>query len=121
MILGIGTDIIEIFRIEKLIKNTNFMGKFFTESERLYLEKKGPESTAGYFSAKEAVVKAIGTGFSGFKFTDVEIIKKNSVPHVELHGKAKNIANERGIEKIHVSISHCKSYATAVAVAEGKL
>lgn len=120
MILGIGTDIIEIVRIEKLVKNTNFMGKFFTESERLYLEKKGPESSAGYFSAKEAVVKAMGTGFSGFKFTDVEIVKINSAPHVKLHGQAKGIADERGIEKIHVSISHCKTYATAVAIAEGK-
>lgn len=120
MIIGIGTDIIEIKRVKKLIDNTNFMERFFTEGERAYLRVKKPESTAGYFSAKEAVVKALGTGFSGFKWTDVEIVKKNSVPEVVLRGNAASMASDRGIKVIHLTISHSKEYATATAIAEGQ-
>jgi hydroxyethylthiazole kinase-like uncharacterized protein yjeF len=120
MILGTGTDIIEIFRIEKVVQKTNFLERFFTEQERSYLQNKRVESIAGYFAAKEAIVKALGTGFSGFKFTDIEIIKENSAPKVRLHGAAQAIADSKGIKEIKVSISHCKEYATAVAVAEGE-
>jgi holo-[acyl-carrier protein] synthase len=119
VVIGAGTDIIEIFRIEKVVKNTNFMDRFFTEIEKDYLLKKNIESTAGYFAAKEAVVKAMGTGFSGFKFTDVEIIKVNDVPRVKLYGEAREVAMKKGINSFHISISHSKEYATAVAIAEG--
>ncbi|SKA87955.1 holo-[acyl-carrier-protein] synthase [Caloramator quimbayensis] len=119
MIIGVGTDIIEINRIEKLINNTRFMEKFFTSGEREYLKIKKAESAAGYFCAKEAISKALGTGFSGIKFTDIEIIKVNSAPKVLLHGKALDIANKMGIKNINVSISHCKEYAVSCAVAEG--
>lgn len=119
MVIGAGTDIIEIHRIERVVKNTNFMKKFFTGAEQEYLLRRNVESTAGYFAAKEAIVKALGTGFSGFKFTDVEIIKVNDVPKVKLYGKAKEAAEKRGIVRFHISISHSKSYATAIAVAEG--
>jgi holo-[acyl-carrier protein] synthase len=119
VIIGAGTDIIEIIRIEKIVKNTNFMRRFFTEIEQDYLLRKNIESTAGYFAAKEAIVKAMGTGFSGFKFTDVEIIKEKDVPKVRLYGKARENAINRGITNFHISISHSKNYATAVAIAEG--
>lgn len=118
MIVGIGTDIIEIWRIDGISNRTRFMERFFTNQEREYLRNKRSESIAGYFCAKEAVVKALGTGFSGFKWTDVEIIKVNSVPTVVLHGEALNIAQKRGIKNIYLSISHCREYATATAVAE---
>jgi hydroxyethylthiazole kinase-like uncharacterized protein yjeF len=120
MILGTGTDIVEISRIKDLCGNTRFMEKMFTFKEREYLKQKGPESTAGYFCAKEATSKALGTGFSGFKFTDIEIIKKEGVPLILLHGNAFNIACSMGIKEIHISISHCRNYATAIAIAEGK-
>lgn len=119
MIIGIGTDIIEINRIEKLINESRFLERFFTESEREYIKQRKPESAAGYFCAKEAVSKALGCGFSGIKFTDIEIVKINSVPHVLLHGNALKIANSRGIKNIFVSISHCRNYAVATVVAEG--
>lgn len=118
MIIGIGTDIIEIDRVKRLIEKKNFLNRFFTEGEREYLANKKPESTAGYFCAKEAVVKALGTGFSGFKWTDVEIIKINSVPGVILHGKAFEIANSKGINSIRLSISHCRTYAVATAIVD---
>lgn len=119
MIIGLGTDIIEIKRIEKLTLSKNFYKRFFTENELKYLLCKRIESTAGYFCAKEAVVKALGTGFSGIGFKDVEIVKINSVPNVVLHMNALKIANDKGITKIHISITHCKEYAAATAVAEG--
>lgn len=118
MIIGIGTDIIEIERVKKLLTKGDFFIRFFTEGEREYLLKKKPESAAGYFCAKEAVVKALGTGFSGFKWTDVEIVKINSVPGVVLHGRALSIAKEKGVEHINLSISHCRTYAVATAVME---
>ena len=120
MITGIGVDIIEIERIKRLALKKSFYKSFFTESEIEYLKNKRVESTAGYFCAKEAVVKALGTGFAGVGFKDVEIVKNNMVPNVVLHGRALKIAEENKIEKIHVSITHCREYAAATAVAEGK-
>jgi hydroxyethylthiazole kinase-like uncharacterized protein yjeF len=119
MILGTGTDIIEISRIKNIYNNSRFLEKMFNINEIEYLKLKGSESTAGYFCAKEAVSKALGTGFSGFKFTDIEIIKKAGAPFVLLHGRALEIARSRGIIEIYVSISHSRNYATAIAVAEG--
>lgn len=119
MIISTGIDIIEISRIEKNAKNQRFLKKLFTEIEMQYLGSKNIESTAGYFCAKEAVAKALGTGFSGFLFTDIEIVKKDKAPYVVLHGNAKKIAFEKQIECIHISISHCNEYATAIALAEG--
>lgn len=121
MIVGIGTDIIEIDRVEKLIGKSNFLTRFYTEEERNYLVDKKVESSAGYFCAKEAVVKALGTGFSGLKWTDVEIIKIKSVPGVRLHGKALEIARDKGVTNIYLTISHCKTYATATAIMENLL
>jgi hydroxyethylthiazole kinase-like uncharacterized protein yjeF len=120
MILGTGTDIIEISRIRDVASSTRFMEKMFTINEIEYLKLKGPESTAGYFCAKEATSKALGTGFSGFKFTDIEIIKKDGAPSILLHGNAFKIALSKGINEVHVSISHSRNYATAIAIAEGK-
>lgn len=116
MIIGIGTDIIEIDRVKKLLEKKDFFIRFFTRDEREYLINKKPESTAGYFCAKEAVVKALGTGFSGFKWIDVEIIKTNSVPGVVLHGRALEIAISKGVSNIKLSISHCRTYAVATVV-----
>jgi phosphopantetheine--protein transferase-like protein len=119
VILGIGTDVIEICRVEGLLGKKGFKDRFFTPVEMEYLSAKRAESAAGYFCAKEAVVKALGTGFSGIRWRDVEIIKINSVPNVILHGRALEIANDKGVKKIFLSISHCRDYAVATAVMEG--
>lgn len=119
MIIGIGTDIIEISRVEKAAKRKYFLRRLFTEREMDYLNGKASESTAGYFCAKEAVAKALGTGFSGIALTDIEIVKNNSVPGVILHGAAKAVADSKGVNNIQLSISHCREYATAVAILEG--
>ncbi len=119
MVIGIGTDIIEIKRVEKLLDKNEFIERFFNEGEQEYIKNKPAESAAGYFCAKEAVVKALGTGFSGLKWKDVEVVKINSVPGVVLHDRAKEIADSMGVKSIFLSISHCREYAVATAVMEG--
>ena len=122
MIAGIGNDIIEIERIQKAVdRKPKFLLKYFTPKEQAYFEKRNNsyESIAGNFAGKEAVSKALGTGFSGFGPIDIEIIRnEKGGPVVFLHGRAKEIAKEKNIRKIWVSISHCKAYATAYSIAE---
>lgn len=124
MILGTGIDIIEIRRIQRIVnKRKRFLLRFFTIKEQEYFQQKGKnriESIAGYFSAKEAIVKSMGTGFSGFKWQDIEVVKlPQGQSKVILWGKAQEEANKRGIEDIALSISHCKEYAVAQAIAMG--
>lgn len=121
---GIGTDIIEISRIKVALERTpSFLEKVYTikEQEDKQGKKKKVESLAGLFCAKEAVSKALGTGFRGFNLKDIEIISDTlGKPQVLLHGEAKHRAKLMGIKEIAISISHCKEYATAVAIAEGE-
>lgn len=114
---GIGTDIVEIGRIGQNM-NEKFLSRIFTEKERAHIGGKSHRA-AGIFAAKEAVSKALGTGIRGFGWHDIEILKKESgQPFVRLHGKAAVLALEQGIERIEVSISHCRTYATAVALVQ---
>lgn len=125
MIYGVGTDIIEINRIRKAMeKYPKFVDRLFSHDELEYYENKqwNPQNIAGGFSAKEAVLKAIGTGLSKFKWKEVEIIRDNKgKPFVRLSGKAKQHADDNYIGLIHVSITHCREYAAAIAVAEVSL
>lgn len=120
MIIGIGTDIIEISRIEKVMWRKNvFMNKSFTENERKYFNsrKNRPEVIAGNFSAKEAVAKALSLGFRSFGLKDVEILRDPlGKPYVILHGNAKDVAPKKCV--IHISISHSHQYAIAQAIIE---
>ena len=91
------------------------MKRCFTPSEIAYLQTKGIESMAGLFAAKEAVVKAIGTGFDRFWPCDVEVVhNERGKPSIQLHGKAKE-ASKGAV--IHVSVSHTDEDAIAFAVA----
>lgn len=122
MILGIGVDIIEIARIGEAVEaNSNFIEKLFSKNEIEYLETRNlrPEYIAGRFAAKEAVSKALCTGFRGFNLKDVEI-DRNSLgkPVVTLRGKAKQLAEKNGNYKMHISISHDRNSAIAYAVLE---
>lgn len=115
--LGIGNDIIEIKRIEKAIQNESFIKKVYTEKEIEYINSKGinkVESYAGRFAAKEAISKALGTGVRDFSLLDMEILNDNlGKPFVLFKNKIASF-NEQYIT--HISISHCKEYATAMAV-----
>lgn len=122
MIIGIGTDIVEIERIKNAMNRKNgFLKKIFTEQEIEYLKRRNmrPEYVAGRFAAKEAVSKALGTGFRGFEFKDI-VIEKTALgkPIVTLKGKAKKIAQKNGNHKIHLSISHTNNNAVAYAILE---
>lgn len=123
MLIGIGTDIIEIKRIEEAIKRTpRFVEKIFTEDEREELSKIGnlPQRAAGSFAVKEAVSKALGTGFRTFGAGDIEVIRDaKGKPKVNLYGGAKELATALGATNILVSISHCKDYAVAMVTIEG--
>ena len=122
MIIGIGTDNKEIERIKKAISKESFIKKYFTENEIKQFEKINfsPQTIAGVFSAKEAVAKSMGTGFSGFAPIDIEILKnEKGKPFVNLYNNAKLICDEKQISIIHISITHCKEYAQSFAVAEG--
>ena len=119
MILGIGNDIVEIARIKAIMARhpDRFLDLVFTSQEQEYcLKRKEPAMHfAGRFAAKEAIVKALGTGFSrGVNLTDFEIHPNaEGKPEVFLSPLASEIF---GNPSLMVSISHCKTYATAVAI-----
>jgi holo-[acyl-carrier protein] synthase len=120
-VLGVGTDIVKVSRIEKVINRTkSFIIKAFTEREICYFNQKKyrVETIAGFFAAKEAISKALGTGFRGFGLQDIEIYTDAlGKPEVNL---SQNIINKFGYHniKIHLSISHTDENAIAFAVLE---
>jgi holo-[acyl-carrier protein] synthase len=124
MILGVGVDIVEIQRIKEAInRNNNFLDKVFTSLELDYLKSRNfkAESIAGRFASKEAVAKALGTGFRGFGLKDIEIGQNDlGKPTVTLKGTADDIASKNGKYNIHISISHSSDNAIAYAVLESE-
>ncbi len=120
MIIGIGTDIIEIDRIERAIENNkNFMKKIFTEKEIEMFNKRNMRSEviAGNFAAKEAISKALGTGIKGFSLIDMEILRDDfGKPIAYLNDVIENIINRK--YKLNISISHNKTSAIAFAILE---
>ena len=95
------------------------MRKYYTEAQQILIEKR-KSCAATNFAGKEAVVKAFGTGFLNCMPGDIEILRDEyGKPYVNLLNKAKNIAKEKGITKIHISLSDTDTLATAYVVAEG--
>jgi holo-[acyl-carrier protein] synthase len=113
MIYGIGTDIIETERFSSA--SDTFLHKVYTDCElRLFADK--PQSLAGNFAAKEAVAKALGTGFHTFTPKDIEILRNPSgAPCVTLYNNARLLCAGR---TVHLSISHNRTTACAFAVIE---
>jgi holo-[acyl-carrier protein] synthase len=124
-IIGIGTDIVECVRIAKMIERHGelFLSRVYTTNEVLYCSsrKSATQHYAGRWAAKEAVLKALGTGWSrGIHWTDIEIRNEpGGRPRIVFAGVAKDICLELGIREVHISISHCRSHATAYALATG--
>ena len=116
-IYGIGTDIIEISRIEKAINQTSlFKKKVYTEKEIEHIEKKKHPyaSYAGRFAAKEAVSKAFGTGVYGFSLSDIEILNDEmGKPYVTLYNAIKEKAEGLTVQ---ISISHSREYAVSTVI-----
>lgn len=122
MILGIGTDIVEVARIAKSIETIEFREKIFSAIEIAYCETKThkAESYAARFAAKEAFFKALGTGWrGGMAFNEVEISNDTlGKPWLRVLGKTAEILAEKNIEKMHVSLSHTKATAIAMVILE---
>ena len=120
-ILDIGVDIIEINRIRELVnKNKRFLEKVFTVKEIEYFESKGlkAETIAGNFAAKEAISKSIGTGIRKFNLKDIEVLRNDlGKPIVKTYNNFNQICIDYNVLEIKVSISHCKDYAVANAIA----
>jgi holo-[acyl-carrier protein] synthase len=123
MISGIGIDVVEIHRVNELIHRwgNRFIEKIFTEREIEYANSKSssPHHFAGRFAVKEAVSKAISTGWSGgFRWKDVEVTNDDSgKPSVQLYGHVKELLRE---SIVFVSISHSENVIAAVAIIEKK-
>lgn len=121
MLTGNGIDIVEVERVKKYMENERFMARVYTQRELEYIKsrKLNPQTAAGIFAAKEAVAKALGTGFVSFGPIDVEIVPDGAgCPQVTLQGGALKVAADVGITAISVSISHIKDLAAAAAIAE---
>lgn len=120
MIYGIGTDLCQIDRIARALENPRFLERLYTPAEQKRLEnlctERMHERAAGMFAAKEAVAKALGTGFTGFGFADIEILAdEKGKPVVHLHGSTAKIMPGA---VVHLSISHDGGMAMAFAVIE---
>ena len=119
-ILGIGIDIVEIERIENILKNKKrFLNKIFTDEEIKYFESKNfrSETIAGNFSAKEAISTAFGTGIKNFNFDDIEVLRdKNGKPIVKTYNNLRQMCIDYNVLEIQVSISHSENYAVANAM-----
>ena len=122
-IVGIGTDIVECVRIGHMIEKhgEQFLERVFTARELRYCQdrKNATEHFAGRWAAKEAILKCLGTGWrKGICWTDMEVRNNfDGAPHVFLAGAAKERAQELRISDIWLTISHCRAYATAYALA----
>ena len=117
--LGLGLDLIEIARIERALKNGRFLERVYTEAERARIRARGAQTAAGLFAAKEAVAKALGTGFRGFFPWDVEIGPDAlGRPQALLLRGARARFEAMGGRAIHLSITHTDQVAAAVAVVE---
>lgn len=125
-IIGIGTDITECLRIARMIERHGelFITRVYTPDEIRYCQsrKQATQHFTGRWSAKEAILKAIGTGWRrGISWLDMEIRNEASgQPIVAVRGGVKDVVEQLGISQILVSISHCRSHATATAIAVGK-
>ena len=123
MIIGIGVDIIELDRVRKAVEREAFIQRVYTAAEIDYCQSRGRSSVqsfAGRFAAKEAILKAFGTGLRNGSMQDIEIVNDElGCPKVHLSGWFEGFAREKSVKKIWVSISHSKDSAVAQCVIEG--
>ena len=125
MIVGIGVDLCDTKRVRSLLDRygERFVNRVFTEREQGYChnERRRHECLGGRFAAKEAALKAIGTGLSnGIRWTDVELVaSEREAPRIEWHRRAAEIATARGMKTCHVTITRGGGMAVAVVILGG--
>jgi len=129
MIIGIGNDLAEVERIQSSLENPytgqRFRDRVFTPGEQAYCERRGQgryQSYAARFAAKEAVMKALGIGWGPVgNWLDIEVMKhRGKRPEIILHSKARSHADELGMQRIHLALTHTTTLAEAHVVAEGE-
>lgn len=124
MVLGLGSDLAEVSRVERTISQfgERFLSRIYSVREREYALSKAnsAERFAARFAAKEAGMKAIGTGWSqGVTWHDFEVVNAPSGrPSLRLTGKAQQIADRMGVKQISLSLTHTASLAFAVVILE---
>jgi len=126
MIIGVGVDLIEVPRVAAALSNprtgARFEAKVFTPGEIAYCRRRrsAMESFAARFAAKEAVMKALGRGYlgGGIGWRQIEVVRERGRPTLLLSGRAKRQADELGVRRLHLSITHTNSFAAAYVIAE---
>jgi holo-[acyl-carrier protein] synthase len=127
VIVGVGVDAVDVARFRRLLdRRPHFAARCFTESERADVSGSADvaQSLAARFAAKEAVMKALGTGIGGFALTDVEVCRTTgrgatrNAPYLVLHGTAAELAGAQGAGTLHLSLTHTDGVAIAFVVAE---
>ena len=117
---AVGVDIIEITRIAQTLDRwgDRFLSRTYTPGELAYCKKR-PSQLASRFAAKEAMMKALGTGRHGVNWRDIEVVRrKGGAPTIVLHNRALNVAARLGVGHIAVSLSHSREYAVASVLIE---
>ncbi|MBQ7656700.1 MAG: holo-ACP synthase [Clostridia bacterium] len=121
MIAGVGLDVCEISRMEKLISDGRFLARFFSAEEQAYIQgkgKSGAQSMAGIFAAKEALGKALGVGIAA-DLKEISVLHDaQGAPYYSLSGEYARLAEDRRISSFYLSITHEAGIAAAVCVAE---
>jgi holo-[acyl-carrier protein] synthase len=126
LIVGMGIDIAEVDRVKAAIERHGeaFLRRLYTQREREYCEKfkNKYERYAGRFAAKEATMKALGTGWSrGVRWVDVEVVRQSGGrPTISLAGEAAKVASALGVERVALSITHTSAQAFAQVIFEGE-
>lgn len=122
MIVGIGCDIIEIERIARAIKSESFIRRVFTAEEAAYCQRRGQQAAASFaarFAAKEAVLKALGTGLREGSLQEIAVDNDElGKPLVQLSGHFAMLAKQLGVKNIQISLSHSRELATAYVIME---
>jgi holo-[acyl-carrier protein] synthase len=127
-IIGTGIDVIEVARIERALTNpvtgARFRNRVYTEGEVAYCESRGRaryQSYAARFAAKEATMKAMGTGWNrNVGWSEIEVVReRGKAPTIALHGKSAGYARRKNIARFHLSITHTAAQAIVHAIAEG--
>jgi holo-[acyl-carrier-protein] synthase len=120
MIRGIGIDMIEIDRVKKAAQSERFLQKVFTPNEIAYCKERGKHqyaSLAARFAAKEAVIKALNIGNQGIFWQQIEVVRiRDEAPQILLSGKVREIAGNKGVSTIFLSLSHHQTEAIAQVI-----
>ena len=120
--LIVGVDIIEISRVKRVYElyGERFLRRIYTSREIAYCRGRAPQ-LASRFAAKEATMKALGTGVRGVRWRDIEIVRgRGQAPRIELHGTARARAERLGLSQITLSLSHSKDLAVASVVGDSR-